>query len=92
MPNNSPFFEEKQFDACLSCGSTQLELMALNPGSDVPPGGEFMPIKHKLKLLRESHGVSLKSYYFQMCKDCGLVFRQDSPYGLNDFLKRYAKD
>lgn len=84
-------FIEKTFDRCLGCGSETLEPLELQLGSE-PPQGAFKPMAHKLRWLRSAHGVTLRGSLFQMCRSCGLVFRQDSPDALTDFLARYAKD
>lgn len=91
MLKSTSLFSEKHFDACVSCGSQRLEMLRLNVGSE-SPSGELVPVNRKLKLLRKSHGISLRGDLFHMCRDCGFVFRMDVPYELNDFLLRYVKD
>ncbi len=88
----APFFEEKLFDKCLSCGSEQLETLRLQPLGESGLTGQFLTVDRKLKFLRSKHGVDLRGNHFQMCRDCGFLFRQDSPAELKEFLKQYAKE
>ena len=84
-------FQETVFGHCLACGSDQLEVMQLHPGSE-PVNGPFTPADRKLKWLRSAQGIALHGDRFQMCRACGLLFRQESPAQLRDFLARYAVD
>ena len=87
-----PFIVEKTFDKCLSCGSEQLETLRQEAVGEGCPGTVFIPLKRKLKFLRNQLGVVLRGDSFQMCRDCGFIYRQDSPDELNQFLKKYVKD
>lgn len=84
-------FTETRFTHCPGCGSDALEALTLQLGAE-PPSGPFQPTGRPLKWLRATHGVALRGNQFQMCRACGMVFRQDDPSTLNDFLARYAKD
>lgn len=54
-------------------------------------GGEFIPAGYKWKFLRTSYGLPVQSSQFQMCKDCGLLFRHEDPRALQDYVDRNAK-
>jgi hypothetical protein len=53
--------------------------------------GEFIPAGYKWKFFRASYGVAVHSNQFQMCKDCGLLFRHEDPRALQAYIDRNAK-
>lgn len=54
-------------------------------------GGEFIPAGYKWKFFRSSYGVPIHSCKFQMCNDCGLLFRHEDPRALRYYIDRNAK-
>ena len=52
----------------------------------------LVPQLPKLRLWREARGIALHGNHFHMCRECGLLFRQESAAELNAYIARYAKD
>jgi predicted Zn-ribbon and HTH transcriptional regulator len=83
--------EEKSLNQCPVCHSEQLEALTMLVHGE---GGEalFKPTQRPLKLLRPAHGFRLHGSSFQMCLDCGFLFRQESPDAFKEFLKQNTKN
>ena len=85
------YFQEKRFAACPACQSTQLAQLQLDLGGE-PAVGPLRPIQPAAQTpwYTPRKGISLNGTHFQMCRDCGFLFRQEAPDGLNEFLAQYA--
>ncbi|CAN7604006.1 hypothetical protein LJR117_001368 [Acidovorax sp. LjRoot117] len=83
-----PRFEETTLPRCPGCQSERLQAGHLHMGEGA---GEFIPAGYKWKFFRASYGVAVHSNQFQMCKDCGLLFRHEDPRALQAYIDRNAK-
>ena len=83
---------DKKFTACPVCNSAKLVALDLYLGPDAVDGA-FVPTdsENKAPWYKVTKGISLNGTFFQMCRDCGFLFRQDTPHRLNDFLTNIAK-
>jgi hypothetical protein len=73
---------------CPGCGSQHLvEVVDVASSS-----AQLVPQVPNLKWLRSPAGIELTSNRFQMCRDCGLLFRRESAEQLNAYIARHAKD
>ena len=84
---------EKDFVACPLCNSSKLVPLDLHMGEEAVTG-TFVPAdrENKAPWYSLTKGISPNGSRFQMCRECGFLFRQDTPHRLNDFLAHIAKN